>query len=275
MLLTVMDDFSPEKIHASGQCFRWEQTGPDAWRILHAGHCVRLRAQGDGVFSFSCGEEEFRSVWAPYLDLEEEYAAIRRRIDPQTDPFLWAAAESERGIRILRQDFWETLVTFIISQNRNIPAIRRSVELLCALCGEARTDDSGEPYRTFPPPESVAALSDEALNSCKLGYRAAYVRAAAEAVASERIRGEDLRSADCEEAVQTLMQIRGVGRKVASCVALFGLHQLDAFPRDVWISRVLEEAYPDGYPFGRYSPYNGVCQQYLFAYRRHLEAPSA
>jgi N-glycosylase/DNA lyase len=176
------------------------------------------------------------------------------------------------GIRILRQDPWEVLVSFIISQNRNISAIRRSVELLAECCGELRVDVRGQEYHAFPDPAALAALDEEDLRACSLGYRAPYVHAAARAVASGECDLGALMASPATHAQETLMRLKGVGVKVASCVRLFGLHHLDAFPIDVWIRRLLEDKYPDGFPFEAYAPYNGVYQQYLFAYYRSASA---
>lgn len=267
MRIEIGDDFDLERIADSGQCFRWERSG-DGWRILSGADCLHIAPLDGGVYELDCGADAFESRWRDYFDLEESYAAIRGRIDPAADPYLFAAAEREQGIRILRQDPWETLVSFIISQNRNIPAIRRSVELLAATCGDERRDAAGRPYFAFPIPEAVAALDEDTLMACALGYRAPYVRAAARAVLSGAPDLETLRFAGEAETMETLTGLYGVGVKVASCVSLFGLHHLDAFPQDVWIKRILAREYPEGYPFAAYAPYNGVCQQYMFAYER-------
>ncbi len=268
MLKEIRDDFDPGRIAQSGQCFRWTRTEDGAYRFMSRGSCVYIAERGAGLFEFDCGEAEFDSLWRNYFDLNENYAAIRARIDPVADPFLYAAAEYEKGIRILRQDPWETLISFIISQNRNIPAIRRSVELLAERCGDARTDGRGIPFRAFPAPEALAALGEADLKACGLGYRWSYVRAAASAVVSGDLDPYALCRAENSEARDALMRLYGVGGKVADCVCLFGLRCKDAFPRDVWINRVLALHYPDGYPYERYSPYNGVFQQYMFAYIR-------
>ena len=269
MLLEITDDFDLDKIARSGQCFRWEKTPDGAWRILSGGECLYIRDLGNGQFEADCGEAGFADLWRPYFDLDTDYAAVRARIDPERDPFLFRAARAERGIRILRQDPWETLVSFIISQNRNIPAICRSVALLCERCGEPRTDRRGREYFAFPAPEAVAALEAEDLRRCALGYRCGYVHAAAEAVLSGVLDFSRLAEAEDAEVMAALTAVRGVGVKVASCAALFGLHRLNAFPRDVWINRALEQEYPNGYPMEEYAPYNGIYQQYMFAYYRN------
>ena len=272
MILTIGDDFDLARIAGSGQCFRWERGADGWWRILHGAECLYARELGDGRFSFSCEEAEFDNLWREYFDLSEDYAAIRRRIDPEADPFLWTAAERERGIRILRQDPWEMLITFILSQNKNIPGIHRCVEALCEACGERRTDVRGREYYAFPSPAALAALEEEELRACRLGYRCGYVHLAAEAVRDGALDLNALLSAEEDEALRALQQLPGVGLKVASCVALFGLHRLNAFPRDVWVKRILTNEYPGGYPFESYSPYNGVYQQYMFAWYRSREA---
>ena len=269
MILSFTDDLDLDRIADSGQCFRWIKIEPRTYRIITGSRCLYLTALDENRYELDCSEESFDTFWRSYLDLDEDYARIRARIDPKSDPFLALAAENEKGIRILRQDPWEMLVTFIISQNRNIPAIRRSVELLAEQCGKKRIDSRGEAYYAFPTPDAVAALSDEDLNRCRLGYRCRYVHAAALSVLRGEISLLKLRDADEEATLAALTGLLGVGVKVANCVSLFGLHHLNAFPRDVWVNRVLAQEYPKGYPFEAYSPYNGIYQQYMFAWYRH------
>ena len=283
---------------AAGESGRWHPgecvaEEPRTWRILAGDRCLYIQraaessaaqaamqpessADREGAgrgaeFLFSCDEEEFDSFWHPYFDLATSYRGIRARIHEAEDPFLWRAARAQQGIRILRQNPWETLVSFIISQNKNIPAIRRAIEKLCRAAGERRTDVFGREYYSFPSPEAVAALPPEALAACSLGYRSAYVRRAAESVLGGEVDLTELMQRPPEQQLQALMQLHGVGVKVASCMQLFGLHSLDAFPVDVWVRRILEAEYPDGWPMERYAPYNGVMQQYMFAYYRNLK----
>ena len=260
MILRVEDDFDLDRIAESGQCFRWQRLETGGYRIPHGRRCLRIRPAGEGRFDLDCGGDALDGTWRAYFDLDESYRAIRARIDPD-DACLLRAAEAGRGIHILRQDPWETLVTFLISQNRNIPSIRRSVLRLAELGG-------GDPFGAFPAPEDVLRMGEEGLRACSLGYRTRYVLDAARQVSSGRLDLAALTGADGGAAEAALRGVCGVGEKVAACVALFGLHQLNAFPVDVWITRVLREHYPDGFPFARYAPYCGVYQQYLFAWRR-------
>ena len=281
MVIQIDDDFDLDKLADSGQCFRWEkQAGSSvilngdkaaSYRIISGRDCIHISALGDGCYELDCTEDEYNRFWMNYFDLDENYRDIRDRIDPERDPFLWEAAEREQGIRILRQDPWEMLITFIISQNKNIPAIRRSVELLAEKCGLRRTDSKGRGYYTFPEPAALAELTEKDLSDCSLGYRCRYVHAAAKAVQSGEIDFHLLSETDHDAAVKALTGLFGVGIKVANCVSLFGLHHTDAFPVDVWMKRILAQHYPDGYPYDRYSPYNGIYQQFMFAWYRHVK----
>ena len=275
MELHIDDDFDLPKIADSGQCFRWTRTGEHAFRIPHGQNCLNITQIAEGRYQLDCTDEEFRTLWRPYFDLDENYSAIRRRIDAKTDPFLYRAAEAQKGIRILRQDPWEATVSFIISQNRNIPAIRRSVELLCRAAGDALADREGNMFHAFPEARRILDLPQSALDACALGYRGKYVRAAAKAFCDGDLDFRALSSATGEEAIKSLMGLYGVGVKVASCISLFGLHQIDAFPVDTWVRRILQNEYPNGYPFHLYSPYNGIYQQYMFAFYRSRESGCA
>ena len=264
--ISIDDDFDLDRIAASGQCFRWEKLGDGHYRIPYREMLLEIEDVGDGEFAMSCTEDEFYDVWGGYFDLETDYRWIRKRIDWRKDQFLAVACDDQKGIRILRQDLWEMTVTSIITQNRNIPAITRSVEELSKRAGEKKEAPDGTVYYTFPGPEAILAMSGEDLDACRLGYRARYVCCAAEAAVKGELDPQRLLQMKRSERMAVLTSVCGIGEKVASCILLFGLHDLDAFPKDVWINRVLEEQYRDGYPFEEYSPYNGVYQQYMFAY---------
>ena len=274
MEIHITDDFDLDRIADSGQCFRWKKDDSGAYRIIHKGHCLKIRPLGNAMFRLSCSEDEYREIWHDYFDFGENYRSVRERVSREEDPFLADACEYGKGIRILRQDPWEMLVSFIISQNKNIPAIKKSIELLCETAGkrcentEQEREDDGQ--LVFPSPEQILSLSDEALAACRLGYRCRYVKAAASDVAEGKLDLDSLRDAPEEETIKGLMSVCGVGVKVANCISLFGLHHIDAFPIDVWIRRILDNEYPSGYPKERYSPYNGIYQQYMFYYYRNL-----
>ena len=206
---------------------------------------------------------EFLSAfWAKYLDLDRDYAAIRRAVsvDAQTA----RCADSGAGIRILRQEPWEALISFIISQCNNIPRIQGIISRLCALYGEII--DGGF---AFPTPEALSCLSIEDLAPLRCGYRAPYILSSAQAVSGRSLDLSALESANTETILRALLALPGVGIKVASCVLLFGFHRLEAFPVDTWIRKALKQDYgPDFDPAKAFGPYAGIAQQYIFYHAR-------
>jgi len=187
------------------------------------------------------------------------------------DEFLKNAAAFGGGLRILRQDFFEMLITFIISQRKNIPAIKKSVELLCEKFGEKR-DSAHNPnksYYTFPAPSSLAKADISDLRAAGLGYRDEYVKNTSIAIYENTLDIEFMKQAGYEEAVKQLLNLSGVGIKVANCVALYGLHHIEAFPIDVWIDRILKEIYNNKFNQQIYEGFAGVVQQYMFYYIRY------
>lgn len=257
-------DFNLKKIADSGQCFRLNQLEPGRFRLTARNRCVELTERAD-AWALDCPEAEFNALWRGYFDLDADYAAFRAAV-PEKDTYLTAAAEFGTGIRILRQDPWEMLVTFIISQRKNIPAIRACVETLCARYGE-----SLGPEYAFPSPAALSEAGEEGLRACALGYRAGYVLAAAQLVQTGTLDLQTLASLGDQELLEALTVVPGVGVKVANCVSLFGYHRIAAFPRDVWINRVVREHYRGRFPLYRYKGFAGVMQQYLFYYARHEE----
>ena len=255
-------DFDVGKIADSGQCFRLNRLEPGRFRLAALGRCLELRETAD-AWALDCSPADFASLWRRYFDLDTDYAAFRAAV-PEQDQYLTAAAEFGEGIRILRQDPWEMLVTFLISQRKNIPAITACVETLCARYGE----NLGLVH-DFPPPAALAAAGETALRACALGYRAAYVDKAAGLVSGGGLRLSALEALGDAELLEGLMTVSGVGVKVAGCVSLFGYHRIAAFPRDVWINRVVHEHYRGRFPLYRYRGFAGVMQQYLFYYARY------
>ena len=272
MIKRTLKDFDIRQIAASGQCFRMEEK-EDAVRVIAGNRYLEIRetgeCSGDGkqekIFAFSCSDEEYDGFWREYFDLDYDYGRVKAGILPE-DRYLRAAAVHGGGIRILRQDLWETLVSFLISQQNHIPRIRRCIRLLCEACGERKETEDGTVFYGFPSPENVAALSLEELQNCNLGYRAKYIRKTAEDAAAGRLCLEKIGGMGYEEAREALKKCFGVGDKVADCVCLFALHHMEAFPVDTHIRQVLEREYPRGFPFAQYKETAGILQQYMFYY---------
>ncbi|QNL44939.1 DNA-3-methyladenine glycosylase 2 family protein [Oscillibacter hominis] len=259
MIERTLTQLNLAQIADSGQCFRLLQRGPGRFRLIAAGRVLDLAQEGRRV-SFHCTEEEFQTIWVPYFDLDTDYGAFLRSI-PADDVFLTQAARFGEGVRILRQDPWEMLITFLISQQKQIPAIRGCVETLSRRYGTP-IGETGE--YAFPSPEALASCSLEELRSCALGYRAPYLYAAARS-AGDLSQWSSLSDQDL---LDHLTGLSGVGPKVANCIMLFGFHRIAAFPRDVWINRVIDRHYGGNFPLERYDGFAGVIQQYLFYYAR-------
>lgn len=263
MTVTIQDDFDLGKIADSGQCFRACQYADGAWRFITGRHLLRIRQTGAGRYAVNCTDTVWQRVWAPYFDLPRDYAALRAAL-PAQDTYLCAAAAAGTGMRILRQDPWEMLVSFIISQRKSIPAIKSCIDALCRRYGQPLR--GGAEY-AFPTPRRLAHATAQELAECGLGYRAPYVHAAAQAVDGGSL---DLAALDalCDEALlQRLQTVHGVGIKVANCVALFGYGRMECAPVDVWIARVISQQYGGQNPFPAYRN-AGILQQYMFCYAR-------
>lgn len=261
------DNFSLAQICNSGQCFRMinhSDSKSDRYHLVAFGKYLAMEQKGNSI-SFHCTQEEYDMLWKDYFDLETDYAGIIADIDAN-DTYLLSAAEYGKGIRILRQDLWEMLISFLISQNNNIWRIRDSIRILCSQYGEKKIAADGTIYFCFPAPEALAGLALENLKACGLGYRNKYVSEAAKSVCRGEIDLPGLRMMDYEGARRELLKLYGVGTKVADCVCLFALHQTDAFPRDTHINKVIAAQYPNGFPFGRYGKNSGILQQYIFYY---------
>jgi len=262
-----ISDFDLERIFECGQCFRWDadEDGSGSYIGVAKGLAARLRKTGNSVF-ISGTLEDYESVWRDYFDLERDYAAIRKQLC--IDDFMKEAIEFGAGIRILRQDRWEALCSFIISQCNNIKRIKNIVSVLCREFGEP-IEFEGAIFYTFPSAERISVLSEENLAPLRCGYRAAYIIGAARAVASGEIDLDLLSQSSPTDARNSLKELRGIGNKVADCALLFGLNMLDAFPLDVWMKRAVAEHYGKGFDPNIFSPYAGIAQQYIFHYVRN------
>jgi len=260
-------DFDLERIFECGQCFRWNacEDGSGSYFGVAKGLAARLRKVGNSVY-ISGTLEDFNTVWRDYFDLERDYSAIRKQLG--IDDFTKEAIEFGAGIRILRQDRWEALCSFIISQCNNIPRIKKIISVLCSEFGEA-IEFEGATFYTFPSTEKISVLSEEDLAPLRCGYRAAYIIGAAKAVANGEIDLDLLSRGSPADAQKKLKELRGIGNKVADCALLFGLNMLDAFPLDVWMKRAVAEHYGKGFDPSVFSPYAGIAQQYIFHYIRN------
>ncbi len=273
MEVTISDDFSMEKIMESGQCFRVRRFPDGVYRFMTGISAVYLRSLGKGRYEASCTPETWDSLWTPYFDLTRDYAALRRRAGGK-NPFVDAAMETGAGLRILRQDPWEMLLTFIISQRKSIPAIASAVETLAARWGRA-VETERETLFAFPAPEDMAAVTAEELRACALGYRAPYVLDAVRQVSEGTLDLAALGQLEDEALFRALQALRGVRKKVAECVCLCGYGRLRRVPVDVWIDRAIREECGGCEPFSLYGGDAGIIQQYVFYTMRREKGRSS
>ena len=275
--------FSIPQICESGQCFRLDAVSEDTYELLAGSRYLKIRVRENpseaadkdenanahtyayGETILYCMQEEYETFWKEYFDLSVSYSDYIDQIDAQDD-YLKSAAAFGSGIRILRQDTWEMIITFILSQQNNIPRIKGLIRTLSERYGKRRETPDGKVYYTFPGAEELSQATEEELRELKLGYRSRYICQTAKMIAGGEIDLDALKEMEYMEARTELMRLSGIGGKVADCICLFALHQMDAFPVDTHIKKVLELHYPGGFPFERYKGCAGVMQQYIFYY---------
>jgi N-glycosylase/DNA lyase len=254
-----------------GQCFRWNKLGTTSWygvvgdkvyvadnQIIDNKPCIVINATA----------EEWENKLYKYFDLDTDYSQLK--ID-NNDKFALKAQQDGQGIRILKQDAWEATVSFIISQRNNIPKIKSTIDKFCKAFGNKIEEPNlsslkDKEFYTFPDIDTICKLDIADLDGIGLGYRDEYILIAAHAIKNKSIDLDKLanQAISGELAVQTLMELKGVGPKVANCIALFGLHKLDMFPIDVWIQRIIDEYYNGNIDIGSYGKLAGLVQQYMF-----------
>lgn len=288
VLIEGIDHFDVSKVFDCGQAFRFDRvfSSPHESEFAGCAHnrYISVAQDGDKIYIYNSTLKDYRDIWERYLALDRDYGEIDADILSLSQNLtLKKAVDTASGIRILRQDGWEAICSFIISQNNNIPRIKKIIAALAQKCGD-RVDISGMDghiadthrendgcFYSFPPPERVLELGIDGLFALKTGFRAKYIYDAAE----KKTRGEiDLsllenagNTADC---VEHLCSVKGIGPKVAACALLFGFGRLDAFPVDVWIKKAVEKYFDDGFSPSNLGRFAGVAQQYLFYYERYL-----
>lgn len=257
------DGFDLKNTFDCGQCFRWDEAPDGSYSGIVKNKLLRLYVSGDKIILDGCTESDFNEIWKDYFDLDINYNDIKAEL-VELCPGLKSAADSINGIRILRQEPWEALCSFIISQNNNIPRIKGIISRLCESYGEK----FGE-YYTFPSAETLSRLTPDDLAPLRAGFRARYIIDAAQKVSSGETDLCAMYDKPIEECRHELMKIVGVGAKVAECTLLYGLHRLEAFPVDVWMKKALADKF-SGITVESLGRYAGIAQQYIFHYTRNI-----
>ena len=261
----VLENYPCLNIEASlfcGQAFRWIKKENGSIHGIIENKIIDVEQRDNRIIFRNIEDEETKKLIIKYFDLERDYKKICEGLCGD-ESFKKAFSEYE-GIRILKQDSWEALCSFIISQNNNIPRISGIIDRLCRIFGERI---NYEDY-TFPSYERLKGITADELTPLRAGFRAKYIADAVEKLNSGEISLEEIEKMPIEEARQELCKIKGVGPKVAECALLYGFGRIEAFPVDVWVKRIMAEMYPDGLP-EIFKGNEGIAQQYLFHWRRN------
>ncbi|WP_148551471.1 DNA-3-methyladenine glycosylase family protein [Paraclostridium bifermentans] len=271
-------DFDPKHIFECGQCFRWKAEDDGSYTGVAKGRVINVSREGNTVYLKNTNLEDFNKIWKSYFDLETDYAKIKNELKSM-DEYLEKATEFGWGIRILRQDPWEMLISFIISSNNRIPMIQKAISNLSREYGTYIGKFNGVDYYDFPTPEQLSKASIADIRACSTGFRDKYIKATTERVISENEDVYNYEKLGTEDCRKKLMEFNGVGPKVCDCIALFGMQKYDTFPVDVWVKRVMQEFYVEDdmslpkirkYAIDKFEDLSGFAQQYLFYYAREL-----
>ena len=281
VMLNHLNHFNITQILESGQVFRYEKLTDHSYILNAKQKLIKITQQPDSssAIIYNTNISELEEIWFSYFDMDTNYAKITRQL-AKKDSHMAKAIEFGSGIRILKQDPWEMLISFIISQNKAIPHIQQCIRNISEQFGAPleEIDRDDKPYHAFPTPEELSKASEEELRMCKVGFRAPYITDACRKVLNGEVILNDLFIMTADEAREQLMTIKGVGPKIADCILLFAYGKGEVFPTDVWIKRVVEGLYFEGkemkpgeiqtFAKSYFGKLAGYAQQYLFYYGR-------
>lgn len=277
VIIEGIKDFDPVHIFECGQCFRWNKEDDNSFTGVAFERVLNVKSEDDKIILSNTNLEDFNNIWYNYFDLERDYGEMKEELSE--DEILKEAVKFGSGIRILKQEPFETLISFIISANNAIPRIKSSIESLSKRYGKYIGEYNGKDYYAFPTAEALSKVDVEELKETKIGFRAKYVSSAAKRVYNGEADLNDIKTLDTDEAREKLMEFQGVGPKVSDCILLFAMEKYDAFPIDVWVKRIMEYFYLkedtsmkkiQRYGEEKFKDLAGFAQQYLFYYAREL-----
>lgn len=270
IILKNIDSFNIKEILECGQCFRFFKIDDMHYKIIAYEKVLNIKQNDDGIELYPCDEDEL-NLWIDYFDLDTNYEKIKNKIN--TDDIMDNAIKYGKGIRILNQEPFECLISFIISQNNRIPMIKKVIQNISMKYGEKYSDEY-----LFPPINKLKNATNDELRLCKTGFRDKYILDAIKKIEENDVNLKELFEKSTVQAKEELLKIKGVGTKVADCVLLFSLKKNDVFPTDVWIKRVMEYFYFDEkdtpikeihqFAKDKWGEFSGYAQQYLFYYAR-------
>ena len=274
----ISEDFEPQHVFDCGQCFRWLKEEDNSYTGVVQGRVINVKKENDLIIFDNTNKEDFENIWFDYFDLGRDYTEIKNQLRVM-DEHLQKATEVGKGIRILQQDGWEMLISFIISANNRIPMIQRAINNLSERYGKFIGEYRGKKYYAFPTPEELSKVSVEDIRACQTGFRDKYIKSVVDYVSENKEDVLTYRKLSTDECIKELIKFNGVGPKVADCIALFGMQKYDTFPVDVWVKRVMEEFYVEDnlslpkirkFALNKFGDLAGFAQQYLFYYAREL-----
>lgn len=277
VILKGMEHFEPKHIFECGQCFRWDSEADGSYTGVAFGRILNVKKDNEDIIFSNTNLKDFKEIWEDYFDLKTDYGEIKNKLS--SDPILKEAIKFGNGIRILNQDEWEILISFIMSARNSIPMIKKSLNMLSERYGKYIGEYNGRKYYSFPEADVLDKLSLEEVQDCKASFRAKYIISAATIVSSGETDIYRFKNLSTEDARKELMRFTGVGPKVSDCIMLFSMKKHDAFPIDVWVKRVMEYFYLkkdtslkiiQEYGQDKFGEYAGYAQQYLFYYAREL-----
>jgi len=275
-VLKGVEDFDVAQTLECGQCFHFKKIDENEYGVVAFGKLLHIKQESNSVIFYDTTKQEYEDIWEKYFDLNRNYSEIKKLL-LEKDDNLKQAMDTMWGVRILRQEFFEILISFIISQNKQIPHIKQIVATISRKYGNYLGKIGAEEFFGFPSCERMLDVTLEDLKECKTGFRAPYIMDAVSKVCDKTIDEKILRKADINKCLEDLQQIKGVGEKIGNCVMLFGLEKREVFPIDVWIKRIMEFMYFEKetskteiatFAKERFGEYGGYAQQYLFFYGR-------
>lgn len=275
-LISELNEFEPRDIFTCGQAFRWYEEADGSFTFITHGKVANAKKVGDKVFLKGVDKNSFDEIFYNYFDLSRDYKLVMEEL--AKDEVMKNATEYGKGIRILNQDKFETIISFIISANNQIPRIKKSIEKISEMYGDYLGEDENRKYYSFPSAEKLSLARPEDLREfARVGFRDVRIVETANLIKDGRVNIDEIDNMELEDARRTLQELPGVGPKVADCILLFAFDRKESFPVDVWIKRVMEELYlKEATPkskiamrgrevFGKNA---GFANQYLFYYGR-------
>lgn len=268
-------DFELKNIFECGQCFRWYKEEDESYTVIAFGKILNIKKELDSFIFNNTNKRDFEDIWYNYFDLDRDYSEIKRVVS--VDNIMKEATEFGSGIRILKQEPWEMMISFIISARNSIPNIKKTIEKISQAFGKKIGEYNGVEYFSFPTAKELKVISEEELKECGTSFRTKYILSTAKKV-FETDNIDLICTQETKEARESLMEFSGIGPKVSDCILLFGMRKYDVFPVDVWVYRVIDEVYTKGeiknlekireYGINMFGGYSGFGQQYLFYYAR-------